>query len=74
MHRAHVNVDRVEQQRGAVRIGVEPTLESNLLEVFWFSGARLDLRIVHVLDVGLLPVMSYGADSGNVEPERGFQV
>jgi hypothetical protein len=38
-----------------------------LFEVFWFSSARLDLRLVHELDVGLLPVVGLGTDSGNVE-------
>ena len=74
MNRAHVNVDRVEQQRGAIRIRIEPALEGNLFEVFRLAGAWLDLRLVHVLDIGLLPVVSFGSDGGNVETMRGFEI
>jgi hypothetical protein len=44
VHRTHVHVDRVEQQRRAVGIRVEPAFEGDLLEVFWLAGARFDLR------------------------------
>jgi hypothetical protein len=59
---AGVHVNRVEQKRRALRVGVEPTLEGDLLEMFGASGARLDLRLVHVGDVSLLPVVRGGAD------------
>ena len=74
MHRPHVNVDRVEQQRRAVRIRVEPAFEGNLLEMFWLTGARLDLRLGHVFEISLLPVMRDRADGGNVEAVCGFHV
>src|SRR5881394_2529128 len=74
MNRAHVNVDRVEQEGGAVWIGIQPAFESDLLEVFGLAGAWLDLRLVQILDVGLLPVMCFGADGGNVETKRRFKV
>src|SRR6266550_7913908 len=67
MDRAHVNVDRVEQQRGAVWVCIEPTLKRDLLEMLCFTGARFDLRLVHVFDIRLLPVMRFGADGGNVQ-------
>src|SRR6185437_11807713 len=74
MDRAQVNVDRIEQQRRAVWIRVEPAFESDLFEVFRLTGARIDLRLVHVLDVRLLPVMRFSADGGNIEAMRGFEV
>ena len=74
MNGAHVNVDRIEQQRRAVWVRVEPALESDLFEVFRFSGARLDFRLVHVLDVRLLPVVSFSTDGGNIEAMRCFEV
>ena len=74
MDRAHVNVDRVEQQGGAVWICIKPALKRDLLEVFRLAGARLDLRLIHVLDVRLLPVVSLRADGGNIQTMRGFHV
>jgi hypothetical protein len=72
--RTRVNVDRIEQRGCAVRIRVEPALEGDLFEVFRLSRARLDLRLVHVLDVRLLPVVRFSADGGNVEAMRGFEI
>ena len=46
MHRAHVNVDRIQQQRRAVWIRVEPAFESNLFEVLRLSRSRLDFGFV----------------------------
>src|SRR6201989_2246517 len=74
MDRAHVNVDRIEQQSRAVWVSIEPALESTLFEMFRFAGARIDLRLVHELDVRLLPVVSFGADGGDVETVRGFEI
>ena len=42
--------------------------------MLWFACAWLDLRLVHVLDVRLLPVVSFGADCGNVETVCGFEI
>src|SRR3712207_7009082 len=48
--------------------------EGDLLEVLRPAGARVRLRLVHELDVGLLPVVRLGADGGDVEPVRGLHV
>src|SRR6266498_25251 len=74
MNCAQVHINRVEQQGGAVRIRVEPALKRDLFEMFWFARARFDLRVRHVLDVGLLPVVRFGANSGYIEAMSGFHV
>src|ERR1043165_5005841 len=74
MNRAHVNVDRVEQQRRSVRVRVEPAFERDLLEVFRLAGAWLDLGTVHVLDVSLLPVMRFSTDRGQIESKSRFEI
>ena len=71
---AHVNVDGVEQQRRAVGIRVQPSLESDLLEMLRLTGARFDFRIVEISEKCLLPVMRDCADGGNVEAMSGFHV
>src|SRR6266498_313365 len=74
MNCAHVHINRVEQQGGTVRIRVEPALKRHLFEMFWLACARFDLRVRHVLDVGLLPVVRFGANSGYIEAMRGFHI
>ncbi len=74
MHCAHVDVDGVEQQRRAVQVRVEPALERDLFEMLRLSRARLDFRLIQVLEISLLPIVRFGADGGNIQAMGGFHV
>src|SRR4029453_10405305 len=74
MHCTHVNVDGIEQQRGAVWVGIEPAFEGDLFEMFGLTGAWFKLRVVHVLDVSLLPVVRFGTNRRDIKTMGCFHV
>src|SRR2546425_8930477 len=74
MRRPHVDVNRIQQQRRAVGVRIEPTLKRYLLKMLWLAGARLNLRLVHEFEVSLLPIVRFGADGGNVQTMGSLHV
>src|SRR6476620_8287473 len=74
MHSAHINVNGVEQQRGAVWVCVEPALKGDLIEMFRLACAWFYLRLGQVVDVRLLAVMRSPSHSWNVQTMGGFHI